>query len=881
MSGQPVASVRSPLVGRDVELDRVLSALDDVIAGAGRIVLVSGEPGIGKTRLVEELTALASEQGALAAWGRVDDADGAPPYWPWVQLLDGVLDAIEREVAGAALADNAAAIAAIVPSVARFVERIAPLAPLDPAAARFRLHDAIVDVLRLVGGHRPLVLVVDDLHWADVASLELTRFVAARLASMPMLLVLTYRTVDAVSSQPFDDVLGSLARQPALARIALAGLTEPEVGRFIAQTIGLRPRRASVTAVHARTEGNPFFVAELARLLHSERRLGPSTGSSDTPVPVGVRDVVRRRLLRLPDATNELLVLGAVVGREFDSSVLATAAKLDAGDVFEHVEPALRAGVLTEAAGAVGRLRFSHALIRDTIYEELSSLRRATLHARVGDALAQRPGSGPSRVAELARHFLHAAPVLGPGRGLGYALEAAEAAQVAVSYERAEDELRRALSLVELLPAGADRRERELDVQNRLVALMILTRGFAAAEVGLACARARELAEEIEETDALFTALTNLANFHHVHGDLSVAMQMAGQLLAIGRRGAHARWLTAGQLFLGMAQFQAGRLLDARETFATLRTIAATLDLSVEVAESFFGLHPMPMALLYSARCAWTVGEEAEAHAFADEGVRVAAELAHPHTLAFAWYFASHLEVLVEDAPRVLESTARGIAFCDQHGLASYHSAFRFLRGWAISVDHPDEGVGKMEEQLAVEAGGARISLPFHLGLLADGEARRGNHPRALALVDEALAGIAEIRLREPDLHRRRGELLAAQGPEHHAAAAAALRKAIAIAQAQGAVPFATRAMAALAILEPADGVGAGVPIGVPSNLTVRERELLGLLGRGLTDKQIASELVISLATVRSHLDRTRDKTRRRRRAELTRLALELGLTAH
>ncbi|MDX6679710.1 MAG: hypothetical protein QOE31_3762 [Solirubrobacteraceae bacterium] len=851
------------------------------MAGEGRLLLMSGEPGIGKTRLAEELAALAVDQGALVAWGRVDDGEGAPPYWPWIQVLEAVLERGDRGLLGDALGQSAGVLAAIVPTVGELVGDIETPPVLDPAAARFRLHAAIFDVLRALGAHRPLVVVLDDMHWADVSSLELTRFVASRLARVSLLLVVTYRDVDRGSSVAFDDVLASLAREPALERIALGGLSEAEVGRFMAQTVGLRPRSAMAASVHARTEGNPFFVGELARLLHSEGSLrtgGPPDGGA---VPVGVRDVVRRRLARLPAQTNERLTLGAVLGREFDVSVLAASAGVRAGEIVDAIEPALTAGLLGDVGGAIGRLRFSHALIHDTVYGELSALRRATLHARAGDALEQRPGSGPARLAELARHFFCAAPVLGPDRGLSYALQAAEAAQVAISFERAEDELRRALSLIALLPSEAARREQEFDVQNRLVALMTLTRGFAAAEVGLACARAHELAEEIGEPDARFTALTNLANFHQIRGDLSVAMELAGQLLAIGTQRADASWLTAGHLFLAMAQFQAGMLLDARETFATLRQAAATLDLSTQVAESFFGLHPLPMALLYSATFAWTVGEDAGAHAFAEEGVRVATELGHPHTLAFASYFVTHLQVLAGDAPGVLRSSARGIAFCDEHGLASYDDAFRFFRGWAISFDHPDEGVAEMAEQFAVErANGVQISIPFYLGLLADGETRRGDHARALALVDEALAAIGEIRLREPDLYRRRGELLAAQGPEHHAAAAAALRKAISIAQAQGAVPFATRAMAALAVLEPGKAVVAEFPLDAASNLTARERELLGLLGGGLTDKQIAAQLVISLATVHSHLDRIRDKTGRRRRPELTRLAIDLGLVS-
>jgi DNA-binding CsgD family transcriptional regulator len=291
----------------------------------------------------------------------------------------------------------------------------------------------------------------------------------------------------------------------------------------------------------------------------------------------------------------------------------------------------------------------------------------------------------------------------------------------------------------------------------------------------------------------------------------------------------------------------------------------------------------MVMALMYSARSQWTLGEEGQAHAFADEGVRLAVTLGHPHTLAFAWYFASHLQVLMGDAVGVLARSPAANALCQEHGLTAYQSWFRLLTGWAAAQQgRADEGAREVAAQIAVnQATGARINRPFFLGLHADCEIRRGNHARALALVEEALAGIAEDRLWESQLHRQRGELLVTQGPEHHAEAVVSLRTALTIAESQGAVPFAKRAIAALAILDPSENHrGPGSAAGDSSNLTLRERELLGLLGGGLTDKEIAAALVISLTTVHSHLDRIRDKTGRRRRPELTRLAVDLGLVS-
>jgi DNA-binding CsgD family transcriptional regulator len=858
-------------VGRDAELDVAQQTLDEALAGDGRVLLVAGEPGIGKTRLVEELGGLAEDQGALLAWGRVDDVEGAPPYWQWMQLLDGVMAGIGRDVLADAVGSHAGVLSAIAPFVAELGIDVTPPVALDPAGARFRLHQAIVDVVRRLAGHRPLVLVLEDVHWADVASLELARFAAARLMGVPVMLVLTYRTVDAGDTELLHDVLGSLARQRALRRVALDGLSASEVGLFMAHTTGLRPRRTAIAGVHARTEGNPFFVGEIVRLGQSE---WSERHGDDGAVPLGVRDVVALRLARLPQQTRELLAIGSVLGREFGIEMLAASAGSDEALAATALEPALAAGLLVDSAG---RMRFSHALVRDTIYREMSSLRRATLHARVGDALERRQAMEGAPVAELAWHFAHAAPVLGPHRGLDYLLKAAEAARSALSFERAEDDLRRALTLVEMLPDGCDRWQRELDVQHRLIALIFFTQGFQAPAAADASARARWLCEQIGDTDELFGTLVRLGISHHSRGDVGVTLELGEQALTIGRRHGSAQWLNAGHQLVGMAQLQGGRLRAAHGSLAAARAAAASLPVTPEAAAPFSSLHPQVSARVFASRCAWLLGEARQARVFADEGVEIAVRVGLPNAIALAWFFAAHLDVLEGDASAVLELTATATAFCEEHGL--YAGWFRLLRGWAVSeLGRPDDGIAQMEAEVATY-GTSRTVEPLLLRLLADGELRRGDAARALALVDQGLSEMGETVLWQSDLHRRRGELLAAQGPRHEAQARDELRKAVKIAEEQGAVALRLRAEAALTrLLTPAATICSSPARKEHWTLSPRERELLALVARGLTDKDIATALVISLATVRSHLDRIRDKTGRRRRPELTRLADELGL---
>lgn len=872
---------RLPLVGRDAELEIAHERLDEALAGQGRVLLVSGEPGIGKTRLVEELAAQAAEQGALVAWGRVDDVDGAPPYRPWIELLGVVLEGIDHDVARVAIGANGGALAAILPAVERFVDELEPPPRLDPAAARFRLHDAIADLLVACSVQHPLVLVLDDAHWADVASLELVRLLARRVPGTAVLLVVTYRSVDAGDSGLLEDVLASLARHPALERIALEGLSEAEVGRFMAQTIGLRPRRGAVAEVHDRTEGNPFFVGELARLLESEGRLGGDVGGAT--VPVGVRDVVRRRLAQMPAATRDVLVVAAVLGREFDVATLAACADLAEIAVVDAVEPALAAGLVIETTTGIGQLRFSHALVRDTVYGEVRALRRATLHARAGEVLERLGGSDGARVEEIARHFVHAAAVAGPASGVRWSLAAAVAAQAALAYEQAEERLRTALDLVALMADEPERWQSELRVQNRLVALLLQTRGQGAPQFGEACARARELCERVGGSDELFTTMFGLALFQLTQGEYRLLRELAAQMLAVGTLHDGTPWLLAGQWSVGVAELHAGGIVAAHAAFAEAERLGRTLDPSSPVIE-LFGVHPLAITLPTGALTAWLLGDDEQADALIDEAVALATSLGHPMTLADVLYSCNKLAVLRGDVAGALGGAEQALAHCDAHGCEMFKAWLRMHRGWALCHgDRHDEGVAEMTIAIAASrTGGGRLNASFFLGLLADGEAQCGDRERALALVDEALAltHASEGKLYEADLHRRRGELLAAAGPAFAGDAERALRSAVAIADAQGAVTFKRRAEAALERLGCPSAVVAARPrVADDHGLSARERELLGLVADGLTDKEIAAQLVISLATVRSHLDRIRDKTDRRRRPELTRLAIDLGLS--
>ena len=343
-----------------------------------------------------------------------------------------------------------------MPELAETTPSAGPLPIADLGAARFQLNQAVAGLLRRLADTRPLLIVVDDLHWADVPSLSLLAFLAAELKDTRLAVVGTYRDVEALAGQPLADTLGALAREHVVERVPLGGLDRAGVARLIGRIVGGRPAEPLVEAVADRCGGNPFFITELLRLLQSERGLaGPdAAAAARREVPVGVRDVLRRRLARLPAQTGTLLMVAAVAGRGFGLDLVEAVTGLEDEAALDAAEAAVLAGLVLEDDRAAGRYRFAHALVRETIYEDISRARRARLHARVVDALVATRGPEPEPAAEMAYHCWQAAPVIGAGRALPHLLRAGEQAVAQLAYEAADEQFARALQLAGQLPAS-------------------------------------------------------------------------------------------------------------------------------------------------------------------------------------------------------------------------------------------------------------------------------------------------------------------------------------------------------------------------------------------------------------------------------------------
>jgi DNA-binding SARP family transcriptional activator len=463
----------SKFVGRERELAELLTGLNDAFAGRGRLFLLSGQPGIGKSRLAKELIAHATTRDARILVGRCWEAGGAPAYWPWVQSLSAYARETDPAALRAQLGAGGADLAQIVPELReRFPDLPEPPA-LEPEAARFRLFDATAAFLRNASTSRPIVLVLDDLHAADAPSLLLLRFLARQLGSARMLLLGAYRDVDPLPAQPLTEMLAELAREPVTGRLPLGGLSEREVAEYIDRTVSEPASPQLAVALYEETEGNPLFVGEMVRLLSAE-----GARSDALVIPQSVRDVIARRLSHLSDEGNRVLVLASVLGREFLLDALGRLAGIGEDELLDVLDEPMAARVVCDVPGTSGRLRFAHVLIRDTLYEGLTTARRVRLHRRAVEGLEALYGEEPGPyLAELAYHCMAGRDL---DKGLRYAWRAGDRAVELLAYEEAARLYEMGLQALEPQPSVEPSRCR-----------LLLALGEAQARAGL-MDRARE-----------------------------------------------------------------------------------------------------------------------------------------------------------------------------------------------------------------------------------------------------------------------------------------------------------------------------------------------------------------------------------------------------
>ncbi len=445
-----------PFVGRTVELE-TLRSLVPLAQGEGRrVALIGGEPGSGKSRLVREFSGVAAEDGALVLYGACD-AVVRSPYGPFVEALDHLARVCEPNELRAALGPGGGELTRLLPDLPARVGELEPPAAADPDTERHRLHTAVTELLAGISRRRPVLLVLEDGHWADAPTLLLLRHLTRSAGHARMLLLVTFRDTESELPEAFSETLADLRRSDDVVWMGLAGFSSEEMTEFVRRAAGSEAREGLpqlASAISEVTDGNAFLVCELWRSLIETGAVELSEGEirltrppSELGTPEGVREVVSQRLSRLAPATSDLLELAAIAGGEFELGTVRRATELEAGELRAALDEAVRSGMIEELPSTTLAYRFTHELVRRALYDRLSGLRRAELHLRVGEALEQGGVSSARALADLAHHFANAAPLAEPSRSVEYALLAARAARAALDFEQAAEWMRTALEL--------------------------------------------------------------------------------------------------------------------------------------------------------------------------------------------------------------------------------------------------------------------------------------------------------------------------------------------------------------------------------------------------------------------------------------------------
>lgn len=791
---------RLPLVGREPELEVLRGDLADVLRGRGRVGVIVGEPGIGKTRLTQEVADEALRAGAAVGWGRSHDGQGDVAFRVWSQVVATLVERVPAPLVADALGRGAADIARIVPEVRDLGLDLATDDAGDPEMAQARLADALVAFLRSLSQARPLMVVLDDIQWADPASLRVLAVVGREIADARILMLATYRSVGAPAHTQLADALAVVVRQPIARRFDLVGLDRDGLGALV-EASGGTPTDEELAVIHRRTQGNPFFAVEILRLMAG----GEVSDADDTvavpasvreaggtrPLPSGVREVVRQRLGELPEPTRVALEAAAVLGPEIDVTTLALALDVDAATLLDRLEPALAGGVVVAGRGPMD-LRFSHGLVSETAYADLAVTAKLRGHLRAADALAARHGrrDGP-HLADIAAHRCRAVPVGSVDDAVAASLVATRWLMQHLAHQQADDLLVRALDLIASQPAGPERDILELQVMDRLWLLRIMTGGYGTPGVVEAVAGMGALCVAINDARVVAPVVWRLVNYVCVAAAFDDARQLSARLLvAADDDPSVAR---AAHLSMGITLTHLGEVDEAAPHFDAIDVVPPGQDEGTAAA--------------YASWHRFLAGQVESADAL----IVAAAERfdgVGGYPSAITGWFSVLLATLRRDAAATLERCERWIPFARSRGFGVFVGYMTVCRGWAVAVsDDVEVGVAEMDAAAAqITATGARMLANVFHGLRADALLAAGRPEEARASADEALRVVERHGERwfEAELHRLRGRALLGVDAADPAGAEA-LRTAVAVAEGQGSVTFARRAEADLAEL----GVGA------------------------------------------------------------------------
>ncbi|WP_317447585.1 BTAD domain-containing putative transcriptional regulator [Streptomyces collinus] len=746
----------SPFTGRGQELDCLTAAATSAAVGHGHVAGVLGPPGVGKTRLLLELAARLEgmepqqeDTGLEVVWSHCFPDEGVPAYWLWTQVLRR-LSATRPDAFREATRPYDALVAPLMPerSAARTQD---PGVSANGPQDLFLAHDAVCEVLLDLAGRHPLVLLLEDLQWADTASLDLLRLLRTRCQGHPLGIVFTAREFEAESDGTLRRIVSDVLRGPRTETLRLGGLSLHAVADLVEAHAGSGVDPNVVEVLHRRSEGNPYFVMQLLSLVGDARRLRRPDAADAllAHIPTGIREVLHQRFAALPEPVLRLLRLCAVIGTEVDTDLLHRTARPDE-PVATGLESALRAGLLGEEPHDPGRLHFAHALVQETLIDELPRADRHRLHARIAEALGARRGGQTGDEERVAHHSWHAKSVLPAAEVLPRLLLAAEHAELSMAYEQVEIWLRRAQHLIGFLPPddpATVRLEQKLHIQ--LGQVLATTRGYGDREAETALTRGRALntATQAPEDPSVLWALCAA---HLVTGRYDTSRQLSGLLRDISRR----TWEPVAALG---AAYGEGIVLHVRGMLPqALVELERSVDTADRVADEAhvlartFQHDPRVSCRSYDTFTHWLLGNRRTADARRRELLSITEYESRPSDRSFALYVDGVVAAWEGDVHTALTSSDEGVRVAGEYGLLYWKAMLGVVKGWGLAqAGDPDDGLALIHTSLAeLGRSGTYLRYPIHLGLLGQAQVGSGRTEEARATFRRMLAAVGQRRER-------------------------------------------------------------------------------------------------------------------------------------
>ncbi|HSF33592.1 MAG TPA: AAA family ATPase [Candidatus Tectomicrobia bacterium] len=785
------SSVLSPvvLVGREGEIVQLEQYLEQARRGVRQVVFVTGEPGIGKTTLVDAFLAkVASAMPLRLARGQCIAHYGAgEAYLPVLDALGRLCREPGSEPLLAQLTKHAPTWLVQMPALLGAAE-LEALQRHILGASRERMVRELVEALEALTDVCPLILVLEDLHWSDYATLDLISWLAQRRDMARLLVLGTYRPVEViVHGHPLQTVRQELLRHRQCVEVPLELLTAAEVAQYLearfAVGVALRESfRALAQVIYRRTDGYPLFMVTLVDALAQQGSLIERDGQWEVQaavdriamdVPESLQQLVEQQLSQLGTEGQRVLEAASVTGMQFSAAAVAAGLEETVDAVEEQCSTLARRGQFLRSSGieewpdgtVAGRYRFRHTLYHQVVYERMPVGQRIQLHARIGarEEVGHRERAG-ERAAELAMHFEQGREY---GRAIRYRQQAAENALRRAAYRQAIDHLNRGLALLPRLPDARQRARQELDLQLALGQTLTVTQGPGAPTLQNVYARAEELCRNVGDLSQRVAVLRGLRRMHQGRGDPRAAHPLAEQFLGLAEQAQDLTLLMEAYMALGVASFYLGDVAAAHTHLERSTSLYASQPPRAHVFPS--GQDLGVLGLTYDAMALWMLGYPGQALERSRLALNLAEEVAQPWSLAMAMGYSAFVHVLRGHRQAALAQAGATIQLATAQGLPSWVARAMMLQGWALAEQgQRANGLAQIQQGLAIwRADGQELAQPFWLALLAEQHGKAGQVEKGLHLLSEALelAHGREARLWEAELYRLQGEFLLRQAP--------------------------------------------------------------------------------------------------------------------